>query len=376
MAEISYEAVVQSGVTVLAYETDTRRAKKLRMYLSNITHKAFISGEKDFIELYKRHDVDVVLFSFSQASDMQLLEQMYALNSDQITAVLIDDATAEEYKKFIEMDVKKFILKPYDAKQLLQDTLLLAQGKIIYHKSLQLSEQKAQEAKKIDHLKDSLLTLFTHELKTPLNAILNFSKHSYKLVNKSEIAHKEKVLYELREIANNSRVIADLVDNIINSMKIRAGNINIKKEKINLLEFFTTIQELYIEESQGVDVELQIASALHIVSDREYLKQLFVNLYTNALKYGEGQVAIFATIEADRFEISVEDNGAGLADDEQLFELFGQSSSDMMQRTDVGVGVGLYLVKEIVDILGYNIRVDKSSTLGGAKISIEGDVGL
>lgn len=178
----------------------------------------------------------------------------------------------------IMLHVTKYIIKPYISKQLLDDIILLTHGKALSQKSTELIEHQEKKVEEIDNLKDSLLTLFTHELKTPLNAILNFSKHSYKLVAKSDINLKDKILYEIGQINSNSKIIAELVEN----------------------------------------------------------------------------------------------NGRALKDDEKLFEFFEQFSSDTMIRGDQGCGVGLYLVKEIIDILGYNIKVDKSSTLGGAKILVKG----
>lgn len=373
MSAIDHKSVLDSNLTVIAYETNLRRAKKLRVHLSNITQKAMICSD-DFINTYKSNIADIVIFSLNDSSDIILLEEMYKVNINQVCAVLVDEASAQDYKRMIALNVNKFIIKPYVTKQLLDDIILLAHSKVLEQKSLQLVEQKVYQLEQIDKLKDSLLTLFTHELKTPLNAILNFSKHIYKVVSKSQIDSKEKVLYELKQVNINSKVIAELVENIISSMKIRIGDVDISREKINLYNFFYMIKEKYEVEASESEVTISIDSALSIYSDRECLRQIFSNLYTNAIKYGKGKIVISAKIVEKKFEISIEDNGVGLKYDEKLFELFEQSSSNVMQREDKGCGVGLYLVKEIVDILGYNIEINNSIALGGTKISIKGSI--
>ncbi len=119
-----------------------------------------------------------------------------------------------------------------------------------------------------------------------------------------------------------------------------------------------------------MDINLPEESKLS--SDPLRLAQICENLLSNAIKYGKGQIEISLNFDSDSFGFIIEDNGDGIAETTKVYELFEQSDDDTMTRTASGTGVGLFIIKEICDRLGYTIEISNSPSLGGAKISIMG----
>lgn len=117
--------------------------------------------------------------------------------------------------------------------------------------------------------------------------------------------------------------------------------------------------------------KMQIEPDIFIKSDRLRIGQIISNLLSNALKYGCGEIDLTLKTEEGRFYLSVEDNGRGVKEPEKIFELF-KAEEDTSIRTDKGTGIGLYYVKMLSDQLGFDIYVEKSEKLGGARFCISG----
>ena len=366
--------MLEAEISIVSYEPDARRAKKLQLYLENISNKAYVCTEYvqtyNYVELYQP---DIVLFSFIDEESIQFLEQIFAFEPKQIVAILLENAEAHDYKKMIEMGVAKFILRPLSAAKILDEIILLSQSKALFQQSNKLLLKEKEYLQEMDRFKDSLLTLFSHELKTPLNAIINFSKHSYKIINSLTFSKKERLLYEQQEINKGAKTIYELVDNIIMSMKVRSGDVDVQIEEISLYAMMQEIMHLFKDESNSIRLQNAIAKDFMLQSDKKLWKVLLVNLYTNALKYANTRALIsLKLLDHATFILSVEDDGAGFAESENVFGLFEQGDKDVITRSDTGCGVGLYLVKEICTILGYNVTIETSQTLGGAAVKIKG----
>lgn len=243
-----------------------------------------------------------------------------------------------------------------------------ARQKEIIHKQEMLEE--------VNRAKDEFLVVFTHELKTPLNAIINFSEYIAKQLQKSDIEKKEKLLELIISVRKNAGHMLENIINIIDISKLKAGKLVLNLTHVNLADMFSDIQQRFASTSDqtGVSIVYDIAPGCVIITDERRLAQVVGNILSNAVKYGKGQVKVESSCENSRFYIAVEDNGPGIKDDLKIFDLYEQGDEDAVTRSAQGTGVGLHFVKYLCQELKIDIAVERSEKLGGARFVLRGEV--
>jgi len=227
------------------------------------------------------------------------------------------------------------------------------------------SEQERRTLEEINKAKDSFLILFTHELKTPLNSIINFTNY---LIGKcSDDKHKEL----LKSIARNSTDTLNMVENILELAKMKSGKIKLFPKPVSLSLLLKEIVDKHKCQKYGnsFDITLKTDGESVVSIDKDRFAQAIENLVNNAIKYGGGEILITLKTQNDSFSVSIEDNGEGIKDKERVFELFEQGE-DLSHKAVKGGGIGLHTVKILYDILGLDITVSRSQELGGAKITL------
>lgn len=235
--------------------------------------------------------------------------------------------------------------------------------------------QKNREEKKlleeINKTKDSFLVLFTHELKTPLNSIINFSEYMLKLKQDT----KEQKL--LASIHRNSKDMVEMVNNILDIAKIKSDKLKMQFERVDIGRTLNEIVKKKSEKSEleGVDMVLNCQEKLLAVTDLYRFSQIIENLISNSLKYGKGRIKINASKDKDRIIVSIEDNGGGIKDKTRVFGLFEQEGS-YLHKNEKGTGVGLSLVKMLSDMLGFEVYIEDSKELGGARVVLRIGLGV
>ncbi|MDY6801131.1 MAG: cache domain-containing protein [Bacteroidota bacterium] len=228
------------------------------------------------------------------------------------------------------------------------------------------AKTKAEES---DRLKSAFLTNMSHEVRTPMNAIIGFSN----LIINRELSEKNKIEY-LNIINQSSNNLLEIIDNIIDVSKIEAENLVINKVKCNIN---TILDELYIDVNQqkkemglkNVDIKLTKgvqSKSLEVITDPKRFKQIFSNLLDNALKFTEnGFIEFGYTIKENILLCFVKDTGIGFAKDQSkyIFEPFRQAD-DSSTRKYGGTGLGLTLAKKLIELLGGEINVEAEKNKG------------
>jgi sensor domain CHASE-containing protein/signal transduction histidine kinase len=226
-----------------------------------------------------------------------------------------------------------------------------------------------QDAEIANHTKSEFLANMSHELRTPLNSIIGFS----------DLLH-EKVYGELNErqlkavgnISGSGKHLLNLINEILDLSKVEAGSFELHYSMFWLAEIFAEVREMLypFAASKGIKIELEIENGLpRIYGDRERLTQVLSNLMTNAVKFSNEQsrVRVKASQSNNFIKISVSDEGIGIAekDHDKLFKPFSQIDSSSSKKYP-GTGLGLALVKEIVNLHGgivwFESEVGKGST--------------
>ena len=231
-----------------------------------------------------------------------------------------------------------------------------------------LAKEKAEES---DRLKSQFLENISHEIKTPMNAIIGFSE----LLNSGDINESDKTEY-LNIISNSGKNLVNLIDEIIEMSKIDANQEKLVNQKFDLHEFLDGIEStIKYNLPKGKNIlinkiipENPVASS--IISDQLKLKQILLNLIDNAVKFtDEGSVTFRYKVlpETNMIKFIVEDTGIGIDEEDQsnLFKRFRRSQSDKNINI-AGLGLGLAICKAYVDMLHGEIWFQTKKNVGTA----------
>jgi PAS domain S-box-containing protein len=257
----------------------------------------------------------------------------------------------------------------YDAKSNLQGFNGVCRDiteRLKYEEALRLAKKKAEES---DRLKSAFLANMSHEIRTPLNGIIGFSTM---LTNKYMPDEKKERYADY--IISSSKQLLTLISDIIDISKIEAGQLSIFKTQIDIRKILKELDEtISFErdrlEKYHVDIELKypVTEELIFVSDEIRLKQVMINLLSNALKFtNEGKIRYGCEL-VNRSEIKffVKDSGSGIPQNLQktVFERFRQGEADRSAKV-AGTGLGLAISKGLIGLMDGQIGVKSQKGLG------------
>ncbi|MEO0835169.1 MAG: ATP-binding protein [Cyanobacteria bacterium J06642_3] len=239
--------------------------------------------------------------------------------------------------------------------------------------SSQQLKLKAQEAEAANRAKSMFLANMSHELRTPLNAILGFSQL---LSWENTITATQK---ESLDIINRSgEHLLNLINDVLEMSKIEAGKITLNAAAFDLHQLLQTIQQMFQirAEAKQLWFKLELAHNLpqYVVGDCRKLRQLLINLMSNAVKFTQsGGVTLRANVRQRspkqkqvQLYFEVTDTGKGIAPEEQdrLFDPFVQTKSGIQSQG--GTGLGLAISRQFAELMGGNIQA--SSILGKGSV--------
>jgi PAS domain S-box-containing protein len=241
-------------------------------------------------------------------------------------------------------------------------TTLAGQAAIAIHNS-QLHEETKKQAEaleKSNKVKDEFLSVMSHELRTPLIAILGYAglleDHSLGKVG----AEQAKAARVIRKRADD---LLAMIRTILEATRLEAGAMVLEREEVDIKRMLDDLAESYdIPSDKEVTIGWDYNGQLpKLLTDEGKLKQILQNLVSNALKFThEGHVRISARPIADArcVEFCVTDTGIGIREDmvPMIFGKFRQLDSSATRPYE-GVGLGLYIVKQFVELLGGSIEV-------------------
>lgn len=230
----------------------------------------------------------------------------------------------------------------------------------------------AKELSKNEILKNDFISNVSHEIKTPLAVIQNYAKA---LTNKNlDEETKEKYLNSLQ---NACKKLSDLITNILKLNKLENQRLKIDLKQFNLSESITN-QILNYEtliENKNIELECNIEEDINIISEETYLEIIWSNLISNAIKFTDNNGKIFISLIKLNNEIifKIKDTGCGIDSEtgKNIFEKFYQGDTSHSKE---GNGLGLALVKKVIDILGGQIKVESEKGIGTTfTVKLKGD---
>jgi signal transduction histidine kinase len=215
------------------------------------------------------------------------------------------------------------------------------------------------------HMRDEFLSIASHELRTPLSS-LQLQLEMLKRVLRGSGSDEERVEAKMETALRQTGRLARLVDGLLDVSRISAGKLDLQLETFDLHDLVGEVVERFGADAARAGCELQIRSTPGVVGrwDRLRIEQVFLNLLSNAAKYAANRpIEIAVGAEAGRAMLTVRDHGIGIAR-EDLPRIFGLYERAVPIRHFGGLGLGLYIARQIVEAHGGHIRVSAAPSEG------------
>ncbi len=234
--------------------------------------------------------------------------------------------------------------------------------------------------KNLSKIKEDFTNMMVHELRSPLTAIKDSSEL---MLEEKNLKAKERDQL-LGIIDSQTKMLLNQIGSILDAAKIEAGRFTIQKYPNNLNELINDVVDTFAPQAikKNIVVNSYVPNALPQVNfDRIRINQVLNNLVSNSLKFTppNGKITVFGEINQDRVTVSVSDTGMGISEEDQkdLFSKFYQIQKTPHELIKKGTGLGLYIVKGIVEAHGGQVLV-KSDVGQGTTISftlpLSGDI--
>lgn len=215
----------------------------------------------------------------------------------------------------------------------------------------------SQELIKIDGYKDEFLMKTSHEFKTPVHGIMNMAES---MVKDPKHTLTEAQIENMTLISATAKRLSILVNDLLDLSKLKRGELEVNIVKMDIRSAIELIVEMYaflIEEKTFVIVNDVPNNLPLILADEVRFRQIMINLLDNAIKYTQhGMIRIMAFEESGFMKISIEDTGEGIEAD-QLSHIFEPFQQVHTRAYDSGVGLGLNIVKQLLDVQHGSISV-------------------
>ena len=246
-----------------------------------------------------------------------------------------------------------------------------AENEAVLRKAYDELKQARDEADAANRAKTTFLFNMSHDIRTPMNAILGFASLMEKELDRPEILSDH-----LKKIQESGQYLLSLINNILDMARIESGKMELNEESVDLYEICDSALHMFDAECVQKGLKLSVSPHMehrYIYADQAKLHQIVVNLLSNAVKYtpSGGSVcmewwerpcekASYAT-----YALTVSDTGIGMSREfqKQLFDLFTRERTSTESRV-IGTGLGMSIVKRLVDLMGGTIEVESEPGKG------------
>lgn len=233
-------------------------------------------------------------------------------------------------------------------------------------------QRRAEELRAANRAKEQFLAMLAHELRNPLAAILHAD---YALENLAPSAEQSAQLRGI--VSRQTQHLARLVDDLLDVSRVTQGKVELKRSAVSL----AAVAQRAVESCRAVvDARSHVlklcapAEPVMVWVDATRLEQVVVNLLTNAAKFTDpgGRIDVAVERRADTALLRVRDSGVGMTSDmmERAFDLFTQADGSL-DRSNAGLGIGLTLVRTLVELHGGSVRVHSDGPGRGCEFTVE-----
>ena len=229
-------------------------------------------------------------------------------------------------------------------------------------KEVEVEKKKLEEAIHLESIRNEFFGNISHEFKTPLNIILGIVQLIDKNIELDNIT-KENLIRHVDIMKQNSYRLLRLVNNLIDISRIDIGYYNLQPSNYNIVKVIEDITLSIAEYVKHKKINLIFntdVEEITLACDPDKIERVMLNLLSNAIKYTDDNGDIYVSLNKvnEDVVVSVKDSGVGIPNDklELIFDRFGQAN-DILSRRCEGSGIGLSIVKSIVEMHGGKIEV-------------------
>ncbi len=312
------------------------------------------TGE-EALEILKKKPMDIVLLDnkLPGIQGIDVLEYINQQNMDLVVVMITSYASLELAVKATRQGAYDFVPKPFTPKELRASVETITKQRFLQRMTQKMNVEGRQ-------VRFQFLSVLSHELKAPINAVEGYlDMMQNKKFGDQMDAYREIIDRSLHRIQGMRNLIMDMLD----FTRIESGKKKRKLEMINLCEIaqqcIDSFQPLAIQ--KDVDVYLNCSEKIALQADSQEMEIILNNLVSNAIKYNKqgGRVDVNIRKENGRLMLSVEDTGIGmkLEDTKKLFDDFVRIKSEHTKHIS-GSGLGLSIVKKLLDLYDASIEVD------------------
>ena len=237
---------------------------------------------------------------------------------------------------------------------------------------LQVEAEARETAEAANRAKDEFLSVLSHELRTPLNSMLGWTR-----MLRTGVLDQDKTARAIEVIERNTLLQNNLIEDLLDVSRIISGKMRIEKETVDLVTVFNEAIEILgpFAAQKNIAFEAQATEkSLIIDGDATRLQQIIANLVQNAIKFtGEGgRITVTLARRGDLARLVVADNGIGITEEllPFVFERFRQADSST-KRAYSGLGLGLTIVRNLVELHGGRIEAESAGKNAGATFTVE-----
>ena len=215
-------------------------------------------------------------------------------------------------------------------------------------------------------LREDFLSVASHELRTPLTSLRLEVENLLRFTRRSVGEAAPGVITRVERIGAQATRLNHLIDELLDVSRIAAGRLELQIEEVDLTAVVDEVRMRLTDEANRRGCALAVRATGRAVGawDASRLDQVITNLLSNAIKYGAGKpIEITVDVAGDHAVLAIHDHGLGIPpeDQDRIFRRFERAASS---RNYAGIGLGLWIVKQIVDALGGTVKVESRPELG------------
>jgi len=311
-----------------------------------------------------------------------LLNDSQKIASQKDYSVRFKEEGPEEIKGIIK--ALNSMLAEIEAKDKNLEALVDQRTKELLAQKLKL-EENLEEIKKLSEAKNVFLANVSHEIRTPMNAIYSLVEDWKNRLSETQDIDHYKLSRDLELMSQSSSLLLSVINDLIDFNRTLANKIELQLKPFNLAKLVVDTTKLFASEAnqRGLNLRVEIdenLQELFILGDEFRLQQILTNLLSNAVKFTEeGQVTVYLQGSVGEgkltVELSVEDTGIGIPPEKinSIFDPFTQAESGYTRRAG-GLGLGLSIVKHLVQLMNGKISVKTSPSGSTFTVSFEAKI--
>ena len=319
----------------------------------------------EFFEKFKQFIMTEYIENYSSAVNIENLTRCFEQGEMEVVAEYLEECAGKE-----PICVRQSFVMTRDENS--EDIMVMVLSKNIteqvkmQREQMQALQDALMQAQHANRAKTTFLSNMSHDIRTPMNAIIGFST-----IAVNHIDNREQVLDSLQKVLSSSNHLLSLINDILDMSRIESGKVQIKEQECNISEQMHNLVNIIQPQIKAKQLELFIDTFEvvneDIIADPLKLNQVFINLLGNAVKYTPaGGTVSFRILQKTTFRqgygdytFIIKDNGIGMSPDfvEHIFEPFEREST-VTQNGIQGTGLGMAITKNIVEMMNGTISVE------------------